>query len=190
MSLKLFRSTGYSSILAPGESRIATHPGWLVVAVSLWLGFACNVALWRAVRGSVGGATGLGHALLAGAFIASGCLAVLSLFGWRRTLKHTATVLLLLAALAAASLWVQGRPLDAQLFEQGLSSVLLPGWPGLLRWQFPVLLLGVGLAPMLWVWQLQVRRLPGPQQLACNVTGVLIGLACMAVFGWLLLGRL
>ena len=189
MSLKLFRSTGYSSILAAGESRVLTHPGWLVVTVSLWIGFGCNVALWRAVRASGAGSSGLGRALLAGAFIASGCLAVLSLFGWRRTVKHTATVLLLLAAMAAASLWVQGRSLDSELLGQGLSNVLLPGWPGLLRWQFPVLLLGVGLAPMLWVWQLQLRRLPGPQQLACNVTGVLIGLACVAATGWLLLGR-
>ena len=47
MSLKLFRSTGYSSILAPGESRVATHPGWVILAISLWIGFACNVALWR-----------------------------------------------------------------------------------------------------------------------------------------------
>ena len=44
MSLKLFRSTGYSSILAPGESRVATHPGWVILAISLWIGFACNVA--------------------------------------------------------------------------------------------------------------------------------------------------
>ena len=48
MSLKLFRSTGYASILSPGETRVATHPGWLMAAVSAWVGFACNVALWRA----------------------------------------------------------------------------------------------------------------------------------------------
>lgn len=186
MSLKLFRSTGYSSILAAGESRVPSHPAWLVLAASLWIGFGCNVALWRAIRASGTAGSGIGHALLAGAFVSSSCLAVLSLFGWRRTLKHTVTLLLLLAALSAASLWVQGRSLDGALFGQGLRSALFPGWSGVLQWQFPALLLGVGLVPMLWVWQLQVRRLPGPKQLACNVTGVLIGLACMAATGWLL----
>lgn len=185
MSLKLFRSTGYSSILAPGESRIATHPGWLVVAVSLWLGFACNVALWRAL-GSANASPGLGRALLAGTFIAAACATLLSLLGWRRTLKRTATALLLVGALAAASIWVQGRPLNGDLVAAGLRGLLLPSWPGLLRWQFPALLVGLGLVPMAWVWQLQVRRLPGPQQLAANVTGMLTGIACAAITGWML----
>ncbi|MDB5946267.1 MAG: putative rane protein [Ramlibacter sp.] len=187
MSLKLFRSTGYSSILAPGESRLATHPAWLVLAVSLWIGFACNVALWRAI-GAASPDRGLGQALLAGGFIAAACATVLSLLGWRRTLKRTATVLLLLAALVAASIWVQGRPLGGDLFEPGLRALLLPSWASLLRWQFPALLTGVGLIPMLWVWQLQVRRLPGPRQMASNATGMLVGVLCMAGTGWFLLG--
>ncbi len=185
MSLKLFRSTGYSSILAPGESRVATHPGWLVLATSLWIGFACNVALWRELRSY--GSGGLGRELLAGAFIAAACASLLSLLGWRRTLKRTATILLLLAALVAASIWVQGRAMDADLFGQGFRTLLVPGWPSLLRWQFPALLVGIGLVPMLWVWQLQVRRLPGPKQMASNATGMLLGLVVMAVTGWLLL---
>lgn len=187
MSLKLFRSTGYSSILAPGESRVATHPGWLVVTTSLWIGFACNVALWRELRSYGSGGIGLGRAMLAGAFIAAACASLLSLMGWRRTLKRTATILLLLAALAATSIWVQGRAMDADLLGQGFRSLLLPGWPSLLRWQFPALLVGIGLVPMLWVWQLQVRRLPGPKQMASNATGMLLGLVVMAVTGWLLL---
>lgn len=187
MSLKLFRSTGYSSILAPGESRVATHPAWLVLGISLWIGFACNVSLWPAVRTALSGEPGLGRAVLASSFIAAVCATVLSLFGWRRTLKRTATVLLLVAALAAASIWIQGLPLDGELLAHGLRTVLFPGWPGLLRWQFPALMAGLGLVPMVWLWQLQVRRLPGPQQLACNATGMFIGLICTAVTGWLLI---
>lgn len=185
MSLKLFRSTGYSSILAPGESRIATHPAWLVLGVSLWIGFACNVALWREVR-FLGTGPGLPRALLAGVFISAVCGTLLSLLGWRRTVKRTATLLLLFAALVAASLWVQARPVDADLFDQGLRGVLIPAWPSLLRWQFPTLLGVLGLAPMLWVWQLQIRRLPGPQQLASNMTGMLLGLGITALSGWFL----
>src|SRR5512133_2156974 len=112
MALKLFRSTGYSSILAPGETRSAAlHPGWLMLAVSLWAGFVCNVALWRALAaGPASG--GLPLAIVLGAFVAGGCGFVLSLLGWRRTLKPAATLVLLAAALSACAIWVQGLPLD------------------------------------------------------------------------------
>jgi len=51
MALRLFRTTGYSTLLMPGESRLATHPARLVAAASLWLALACNVALWRLLSG-------------------------------------------------------------------------------------------------------------------------------------------
>lgn len=188
MSLKLFRSTGYSSILGPGETRVAPHPAWLVLAVSLWIGFACNVALWRNLR-SLDGALALGRALLAGAFIAAACGTLLSLLGWRRTLKRAAGLLLLLAALVAASVWVQGLPLDRTLLDQGLRTLLLPAWPSLLRWQFPVLLVALGVVPVLWLSQLRMRRLPGPQQLQANIGGMLVGLAAMVLSGWFLFAR-
>jgi glucan phosphoethanolaminetransferase (alkaline phosphatase superfamily) len=188
MSLKLFRSTGYSSILGPGETRVATHPGWLVLGVSLWIGFACNVALWRDLRG-MDGAPGLTRSLLAGAFIAAVCGAVLSLLGWRRTLKRAAAILVLLAALAAACIWVQALPLNASLFQQGLRAVVLPTWPSLLRWQFPVLVVVLGVAPALWLSQLRLRRLPGPRQLQANMTGFALGLLAMVLAGWFLFAR-
>ncbi|GAC1600103.1 MAG: hypothetical protein NVS3B2_02040 [Ramlibacter sp.] len=179
MSLKLFRSTGYSSILAPGPRGPATHPGWVVLAVSAWIGFACNVALWRGLR-AMAESPGLGRSLTAGAFIAGACGAILSLLGWRRTLKRAATFLLLVAALGAACLWVQARPLDSSLLDQGLRSVFLPAWPSLLRWQFPVLLIVLGLVPMFWLWQLPLRRLPGPKQFKSNLTGMVLGVLLMA----------
>ena len=183
MSLKLFRSTGYASILTPGETRIATHPGWMILAVSLWIGFVCNVALWRELRSLNG--SGPGRALLSGVLIAAACGSVLSLFGWRRTLKHAATLLLAIAALIAASVSVQQLPVGADLLDQGLRAVMVPSWPSLLRWQFPAMLIGLGLLPMVWVWQLQLRRLPGPQQLSANVTSMLFYLTVLAGAGWL-----
>ena len=188
MSLKLFRSTGYSSILGPGETRVATHPGWLVLAVSLWIGFACNVALWRNIR-SLAGAPGLPQSLLAGAFIAGACGVLLSLLGWRRTLKRAAGVLLLVAALVAACIWVQAVPLDGSLLDQGLRTLVLPSWPSLLRWQFPALLVGLGLVPLFWMTQWRLRRLPGPRQLQSNISGMLVGLAVMVLSGWFLFAR-
>lgn len=184
MSLKLFRSTGYSSILAPGESRLATHPGWLILATSFWIGFVCNVAVWRALRLPAISTPGLGRALLAGAFVAATCATFLSLLGWRRTLKHATCALLLLASLTASVIWVQQLSLDSNLLDHGFRTVLVPAWPTLLRWQFPALLVTLGLLPMLWVWQLQLRRLPGPAQLASNVKGMLLGMLVMAATGW------
>ena len=63
MALKLFRSTGYSSIFAPGQSRLAMHPGWMIAALGAWAGFVCNVALWRELAGSAQPAMGLPRAL-------------------------------------------------------------------------------------------------------------------------------
>ena len=185
MSLKLFRSTGYSSILGPGETRVATHPAWLVLAMSLWIGFGCNVALWRTVR-AMDGAPSFIRGLLAGVFIAGACGTLLSLLGWRRTLKRAAGVLVLLAALVAACIWVQALPVDGSLLDQGLRPLLLPAWPSLLRWQFPVLLVGLGLLPLLCMSQLRLRRLPGPQQLKANIAGMFLGLAVMVLSGWFL----
>lgn len=182
MSLKLFRSTGYSSILVPGETRITKHPGWLVLATSAWIGFACNVALWRSL---LSGDPAPAWALTAGVFVAAACAFLLSLLGWRRTLKATATLLLLVAAVAAAGIWSQSAPVDASLWGKG-PAALLPPWASLLGWQVPALLVVLGVLPMLWVWQTQVRRLAGPDQLAANALGMGTAAALMAAAGWLL----
>jgi lipid A ethanolaminephosphotransferase len=160
-----------------------------VLAVSAWIGLACNVALWRYLRG-MDGAPGLAHSLAVGGFIAATCGALLSLLGWRRTLKRAASVMLLLAALVAACIWVQGLPLDATLLDQGLRMLLVPAWPTLLRWQFPALLIVLGVVPVLWLTQLRLRRLAGPQQLQANISGMLIGMAAMVLTGWFAFGRI
>jgi lipid A ethanolaminephosphotransferase len=149
-----------------------------------WIGLACNVALWRAVRTFSPAA--LVPALLGAVFITGASIALLSLLGWRRTLKKAATLTLLLAALAAAAIWIQDLPIDANLFNRGLRVLLVPSWPALLRWQMPALLALLGLLPMLWVWGAQLRRLPGPQQLAVNATGTALGAGLMAVSAFLL----
>jgi len=185
MSLKLFRSTGYSSILAPGETVAALHPGWLILATSLWAGFVCNVALWRELA-ALPAAAGLPRVLAIGAFIAAACAIVLSVLGWRKTLKPAATVVLLLAGLSAAAIWGQALPLDSSIADMRLSRLILPSWASLLRWQVSLLLVGLTVVPVIWVWNVQLRRLPGPQQLASNVTGMLAGAAVLGSTGFLL----
>lgn len=154
------------------------HPGWLVLATSLWGGFACNVALWRELTN---GDNGMFQALATGLLVTAVLGGVLSLLGWRKTLKSAATLVLFGAALAATSIWVQALPVDASLFEKRLSTVLLPSWASLLRWQVPALLGVLALVPAAWVWHTPVRRLAGPDQLQANLLG-------MAAAGVLLVG--
>jgi glucan phosphoethanolaminetransferase (alkaline phosphatase superfamily) len=184
MSLKLFRSTGYESILSPGETRAAMHPGWVIAAISVWAGFACNVALWRELW--AGDKAGLAWALVLGAFIAAVCAVFLSVLGWRKTLKPAATLILFVAALTACAIWGQAIPVDASLLQKRLSTLILPSWASLLRWQVSALLMVLALAPTIWLWNTQVRRLPGPQQLSINMMGILLASILVAGSGFLL----
>lgn len=189
MGLKLFRSTGYSSLLMAGEARLAMHPGWMILGVSLWAGFVPNVALWRVLSGHDAG-HGLVHAIALGACIAGASGMFLSLLGWRKTLKPAATLILFLAALAASSIWSQALPVDASLFDRGPLSVIVPPWTSLLRWQVSVGLALLALVPSLWVWQKGLRRLPGPQQLTVTMVGLVLGFIVLAGSSWLLAGGL
>lgn len=182
MGLKLFRTTGYSTLLMPGEEHVAMHPAWLVLAVSLWLGLACNVELWRVVSRTAGAS--LVAALTSAALIAAAAGLVLSLLGWRRTVKAAATLLLFAGALVACGLWVQALPIES-LWTLAPRR-LLPSWPNLLRWQVPVLWVVLGLLPALWVWQKQLRRLTGPQQLRSNLVGMAIAGTVLGAGGVLL----
>lgn len=185
MALRLFRSTGYSSILWPGETTTAMHPGWLVAAVSGWIGFVCNVALWRQLVAWPDDGAGLVRALALGLLIAAGCALILSLLGWRKTLKPAATLLLLLAAMAASRIWGEALPFDVALADKRLSSILLPSWTSLLHWQVSALLMALAL-PVVWVWHTSVRRLSGPQQLGVNITGALLAGVTLGASGFLL----
>ena len=178
MSLKLFRSTGYSSILFPGEMRAAMHPGWVITATSAWVGIACNVPLWRLLL--AGESAGLLRAAVLGVVAAAGCAFVLSLLGWRKTLKPAATLILLMAALTASAIWSQALPLDPALLEKRLPGLLLPSWASFLSWQVPTLLVVLGLGPIVWVWSARVSRLSGPAQLRVNMMGMFMGAALVA----------
>jgi lipid A ethanolaminephosphotransferase len=182
MGLKLFRSTGYSSILMPGEVRLALHPAWIVFGVSVWVGFVCNVAVWRGLRGSAG----LVHGLVVGVAVAATSALLLSTFGWRRTLKLATVTVLVLAALASSTIWSEALPVDGSLLERPASMLFVPPWASLLRWQVSATIAGLALVPATWVWLTPLRRLGGPQQLRVNVAGIAIGFAALMGAGWLL----
>jgi glucan phosphoethanolaminetransferase (alkaline phosphatase superfamily) len=187
MSLKLFRSTGYSSIFAPGQSRVAMHPGWIVLATSVWAGVVCNVAIWRELARSSAETAGWPRALTLAVFLSAACALVLSVLGWRRTLKPTATLVLLIVALVACSVWSQALPIDASLLDKQLSSVILPPWASLLRWQVSALLAGLALVPTVWAWNSKVRRLSAQQQLSATVMGILLSVVLLGASGFALM---
>ena len=169
MALKLFRSTGYSSLLMPGETRLATHPSWLVLGASLWLGLACNVAVWRLVAG-----TGDLRGALASALLIAGASGViLNVFGWRRTIRLALTLALLAGALVACGLWSQGLPIDT--LWRGPSRSWLPTWASFLRWQVLLIVLLLAVVPIVWLWNASLRRLSGPAQLRSNLLGAVLG---------------
>ena len=183
MAFELFRVTGYQSILGAGETRTGTPSGRLIFLVALWIGFACNIALWRElVPGSQAAGRGLAWALVAGGFGASACGIALSLLCWRRTFKPAATLLLTLAALAATGAWFQSLPLDSGLFANN-ASVLAPAWGKLLRWEVPVLLVVLALLPIILLLNTKVRRLPGPEQMSVNAGGMALSGVGLAISG-------
>ena len=185
MSLKLFRHTDYAqSILSPGETRFAMHPGWAVLAVSVWVGFAANVWFWRAL---LAGGAGLGRAVTTGLVVAGLAGILLSLFGWRRTFKPVSTLVLLLAGVAAAGAWTQGITLEAAL-ESRRFTELLPNWASFFGWQVPSLVVLLGLLPVIWVANLHLRRLTGPSQLRTNIAGMVLGALVAFAGAWLLGG--
>ena len=186
-SLKLFRSTGFPSLLPGSEARQSVHPSWIVLLASLWIGFACNVALWRDLAGSTsGGIAGIMHSIAIGIVVAACSSIALHLLAWYKTLKPAVTLLLVAAALAACSIWAQALPVDATLADRKLSTLLLPSWAVLLRWQATVLLVVLALVPAIWVWNTKVRKLPGQRQFNTNVMGVLASCAVMAAGAFLL----
>lgn len=175
MALKLFRSTGYSTLLMPGETRLATHPLTLVLWASLWLGLACNVEVWRLAAGT---ATAPRVALASVAVIGGASGLVFSLLGWRRTLKPTITLALIAAALVACGLWSQQLPIGT--LWHGPSRALLPPWASFLRWQVLALVLVLAVVPIVALWNVPIRRLPGASQMNANIAGTVLAAAVFA----------
>jgi hypothetical protein len=176
MALKLFRTTGYSTLLMPGEARLATHPARVVAAASLWLALACNVAVWRLLAGNGGDL----RAVLASVAVIGGAAGVFfSLFGWRRTIKPAITIGAALGALVACGLWSQQLPIA--VLWQGPSRTLLPAWASFMRWQVPALVLLLAVVPVVWLWSLPLRRLAGSAQLRSNLLGAAAGLVALGL---------
>jgi len=170
--LKLFRSTGYASVFGPGETRIALHPGWVVLAASLWTGLACNAPLWLALMNRAHPVDATAYALLAG----GGCAVLLGLFAWGHFFKPVVILVLLGSAWVTAAVWARGDA--AQVINAARPAALLP-------WQLAFTLPVLALLPWAWLRQVPVKRMSTPRQLRCNLLAILIGAAACAAALWL-----
>lgn len=182
MALRLFRTTGHSTLLQVGEARAGLHPLPVVLALSAWIGIACNTGLWHLLLQDGGSVR---HVIAATALLAGTSGLVLSLLAWRNTLKPAATLLLLAGAVIACGLWVQQLPVEA-LWSQRPRN-LLPNWAAFLRGPVLLMMLVLAVAPIVWVWQLHLRRLTAHQQLRATAWGALVALAAIAAGALLLL---
>jgi lipid A ethanolaminephosphotransferase len=161
MRLKLFRSTGYASVFGPGETRIATHPGWVMLATSLWLALVCNAPLGLALMEQAHPMDAMAFALLAGGTAA----VMMGLLAWGNALKLMVLGLLVAGAWIATWSWLRGSALP---------------------WQLLVTVPVLALLPWAWLRGVPVKRLSGARQLRVHLVALLLGAACCAGAWWLM----
>lgn len=164
-----------------GSSAAAgTHPGWLVLAASLWMGTVCNLPLWRELgrTDDLSGGQGVLLGLALAAMITGVLVALLGLLAWRATLKPAITVLLLAAGFGAYFMLSYGVVIDSTMITNVLQTDpretrdLVNG--KLISY---VLLLAVLPAAVAWRWP--VARQPWGRQLTHNALMVLGGVSLM-----------
>ena len=182
------RGKAASSAGAAALSRdpAGTHPAWVIVLASAWLGSLGNLALWQTLArmpelsNARGFALGIGMALL----IACATAALLSLLAWRWTFKPVLLLLLLSAAVATHFMLTYHVVIDTTMLVNALQSNpnevrdLLT-----LRLLVTVLLLA-GL-PGLWLIRHRVRSLGLFGQLSCNAAALMAATLLAAGLLWL-----
>jgi lipid A ethanolaminephosphotransferase len=179
MGLKLFRSTGYSSILdtqtaalwqKSGKGPLGRNPVALLAAVSLWLATVGNWALWREL-GRLGQLQSLGGYAFAVAFTAIifGALCALgALLAWRRSIKPALVFICLAAALGMHFMLSYGVVIDTTMIVNVLQTDPRET-RDLLSWKMLFTVLAVAGLPSLWLWRQNVQPLPWPRQALRNV---------------------
>jgi lipid A ethanolaminephosphotransferase len=173
MGLKLFRSTGHSSILdtqtaaAWQRSRgpVGRNPLALLVIISLWLATVGNWALWREL-GRLGQMQGVGDYAFAVAFgliIFAGTNVLFALLAWRRTVKPLLIFLLFAAALGMHFMLSYGVVIDTTMMVNVLQTDPRET-RDLLSFKLLLTVLIVAGLPTLWLWRQTPYRLTWPAQ--------------------------
>ncbi len=183
MGLKLFRSTGHSSLLdtrtaaawqqgKPGlwGRQLGRNPLLIWLAVSLWIATLGNWALWRGLA-SVGQMASVGDYAFVLAFVCiiTGALGLIgSVLAWPRAVKPVLTLLLIATALGMHFMLTYGVVIDTTMITNVLQTDPRET-RDLLNLRMLVTLLVVAGLPCVWLWRQQVQRIPLAQQLARNI---------------------
>lgn len=172
MPLKLFHTTGYATLpLAPEPTgRGALRPVWLMLLTSLWVATACNLALWRALNqlATLDTPRGLLFAVGFGVMITALTCALLSLLAWRWTLKPAITLLLVTAASSSYFMLSYGTVIDASMMVN-VTQTDPREVRDLLSWQLVASVLGLAVAPLVWIWRQPLAYGGSWHRLASNV---------------------
>ncbi len=159
-------------------SRRGTHPFWLIAAASLWMAAAGNLALWRALadlhvlQGPAGWRFGAAFVVA----IAAMLTALIGPLAWRRTLKPTIAVLLIVTAIGAHFMSAYGVVIDPSMMVNVVQTHPRES-ADLMGRAFWLSLLGLGAVPaaLLWLWP--VRQAPWRRQVLRNAGWSLVALA-------------
>lgn len=156
----------------------------LAVFVSLWLATVCNVPLWAAVRDLPGDGLSidrLGFMLAFGAVVAAGNVALLSLLGWRRTVKPMAAALVLMAAFGAYFMLAYGIVIDATMLANVLQTDVQEAGD-LFNWRLVATVVVLAGPPLWWLWHHPLPQRTLLRQALHNV-GLLAVALVVAVLG-------
>jgi lipid A ethanolaminephosphotransferase len=191
MALKLFRSTGYGTLLdaqsaaawqkAPAHAR-SWNPIVVVIFVSAWLASVCNYALWRELArlGQLSRPMDYVFALGLATILFAALCALFALLAWHRSVKPVAIFLLLAAAAGAHFMTSYGVVIDRTMMVNTLqtnpSETL-----DLLNWKFFATLLVLGGLPSGWVWRARVRSVAWLRQAGYNAAFFVASCALLAL---------
>jgi lipid A ethanolaminephosphotransferase len=191
MGLKLFRTTGYSTLLdtqtaaawkSSGSIALGRNPLGLLSIVSAWIATVGNLALWREL-GRLGKLHSAGDYAFAAAMavIIFGALGLIfSLLAWRHTIKPLLALLLIATALGMHFMLSYGIVIDTPMITNVLQTDPRET-RDLLNWKLFFTLLIVAGLPIAWMWRQQVQRLRWSAQLLRNVGYVLAAGLCLVI---------
>ncbi len=179
MGLKLFRSTGYNSILdtqtaalwqKTGKGSLGRNPVALVAAVSLWLATLGNWALWRELGrlGQLQSVGGYAFAVAFAAIIFGALCALGAMLAWRLSIRPALVFVCFAAAFGMHFMLSYGVVIDTTMIVNVLQTDPRET-RDLLSWKMLVNVLGVAGLPSLWLWRQNVQRLSWTRQALRNL---------------------
>ncbi len=192
MGLKLFRSTGYGSLLDTQTAAtwqkqaklgpMGRNPVAMLAVVSLWLATVANLALWRELGrlGQLQSAGGYAFAVAFAAIIFGALCALGALLAWRRSIKPVLVCLCLAAALGMHFMLSYGVVIDTTMIVNVLQTDPRET-RDLLSWKLLFTVLIVAGVPSLWLWRQNVQRLTWPRQALRNLVFGTAGCIIIAV---------